>query len=56
MEGLNSLSTFGAHPKDFDPEQVQPVLISLTTIFKWYLKFKNIEISLIPETKSKNYR
>src|SRR4030043_1127632 len=24
MQYLNSLSTFGAHPKDFDPEQVKP--------------------------------
>ena len=40
MEGLNSLSTFGAHPKDFDPEQVKPVLNNLTIIIKWYLKYK----------------
>ncbi len=24
MHGLNELSTFGTHPKDFDPEQVKP--------------------------------
>jgi tetratricopeptide (TPR) repeat protein len=41
MEGLNSLSTFGAHPKDFDPEQVKPVLSNLAIIIKWYLKYKN---------------
>ena len=41
MEGLNSLSTFGAHPKDFDPEQVKPVLNNLKTILKWYFKFKS---------------
>ena len=29
MDGLNSLSTFGTHPKDFDPEQVKPVLVNL---------------------------
>jgi TolB-like protein len=40
MQSLNSLSTFGAHPKDFDPQQVRPVLINLTTIIKWYLKYK----------------
>jgi hypothetical protein len=51
MMNVNSLSTFGAHPKEFDPEEVRPVLISLATIFKWYLKFKNIEINLVPETK-----
>jgi tetratricopeptide (TPR) repeat protein len=41
MEGLNSLSTFGAHPKDFDPEQVKPVLNNLAIIIKWYLKYKD---------------
>ncbi len=44
MEGLNSLSTFGAHPKDFDPEQVKPALNNLAIIIKWYLKYKRIEI------------
>jgi len=38
MHGLNELSTFGAHPKDFYPEQVKPVLNNLSTIIKWYLK------------------
>jgi len=41
MEGLNSLSTFGAHPKEFDPEQVKPVLNNLTTTIKWYLKYND---------------
>jgi TolB-like protein/Tfp pilus assembly protein PilF len=41
MEGLNTLSTFGTHPKDFDPEQVKPVLNNLKTILKWYLKYKS---------------
>ena len=40
MKGLNELSTYGAHPKDFDPEQVKPVLINLDIIIKWYLKHK----------------
>ena len=26
MQSLNSMATFGTHPKDFDPEQVKPVL------------------------------
>ena len=43
MDHLNSLSTYGAHPKEFDPEQVKPVLNNLTTIIKWYLKYKNIQ-------------
>jgi TolB-like protein len=42
MHGLNELSTYGAHPKDFDPEQVKPVLINLDIIIKWYLKYKQI--------------
>ena len=40
MHGLNDLSTYGAHPKDFDPEQVKPVLNNLDIIIKWYLKYK----------------
>jgi len=32
--GLNELSTYGAHPKDFDPEQVKPVLVNLDIIIK----------------------
>jgi TolB-like protein/Tfp pilus assembly protein PilF len=40
MYGLNELSTYGTHPKDFDPEQVKPVLINLDIIIKWYLKYK----------------
>jgi len=40
MHGLNDLSTYGAHPKDFDPEQVKLVLINLDIIIKWYLKYK----------------
>ena len=44
MQSLNSLSTFGAHPKEFDPEQVKPVLNNLATIIKWYLKYKDTQI------------
>jgi TolB-like protein/cytochrome c-type biogenesis protein CcmH/NrfG len=44
MHSLNSLSTYGAHPKDFDPEQVKPVLSNLAIIIKWYLRYKGIEI------------
>ena len=40
MQYLNSLSTFGAHPKDFDSEQIKPVLSNLIIIIKWYLKYK----------------
>jgi TolB-like protein/Flp pilus assembly protein TadD len=38
MQNLNSLSTFGAHPKDFDPRQVKPVILDLITIIDWYQK------------------
>ncbi len=41
MDNLNSLSTYGTHPKDFDPEQVKPVLNNLAVIIKWYLKYKD---------------
>jgi len=44
MDHLNSLSTYGTHPKEFDPEQVKPVLFNLTTIIKWYLKYKDAQI------------
>jgi adenylate cyclase len=43
MHGLNDLSTYGTHPKDFNPEQVKPVLVNLDIIFKWYLKYKHFE-------------
>jgi len=45
MHGLNELSTYGAHPKDFDPEQVKPVLNNLDIIIKWYLKYKDFQIT-----------
>src|SRR4030042_1139932 len=44
MHGLNTLSTFGTHPKDFDPEQVKPVLNNLAIILKWYLRYKGTQI------------
>jgi len=50
MHSLNSLSTYGAHPKDFDPEQVKPTLNNLAIILKWYLKYKGIEITSKPLT------
>jgi TolB-like protein/Flp pilus assembly protein TadD len=45
MHGLNELSTYGAHPKDFDPEQVKPVLINLNIIIKWYAKHKGFLVA-----------
>jgi len=46
MHGLNDLSTYGTHPKDFDPEQVKPVLNNLDVIIKWYLKYKDNGIDI----------
>jgi TolB-like protein len=40
MQNLNSLSTFGAHPKDFDPRQVKPVILDLATVLEWYLQYR----------------
>lgn len=45
MHGLNEVSTFGTHPKDFDPEQVKPVLNNLDIIIKWHLKYKDLQIA-----------
>jgi TolB-like protein len=42
MDHLNSLSAYGAHPKDFEPEQVRPVLINLSIILNWYLRYKDL--------------
>jgi TolB-like protein len=50
MHGLNSLATYGTHPKDFDPEQVKPVLNNLSIVVKWFLKYKGIEISHLSAT------
>jgi uncharacterized protein (TIGR02145 family) len=44
MLSLNSMANYGAHPKDFDPEQVKPVLNNLSIIIKWYLKYKDFKI------------
>jgi tetratricopeptide (TPR) repeat protein len=41
MLNLNNMSTFGVHPKEFDPEQVRPLLLNLATIIKWYIKYKS---------------
>ena len=49
IHSLNELSTFGTHPKDFDPEQVKPVLNNLDIVIKWYLKHKNLQSSEKPE-------
>ena len=50
MHGLNTLSTYGAHPKDFDPEQVKPALNNLAIIMKWYLRSRGIHIAVTPSS------
>jgi len=50
MHGLNDLSTYGAHPKDFDPEQVKPVLVNLDIIIKWYLRYKGLGEEITAQT------
>src|SRR5512136_580153 len=47
MHGLNELSTYGAHPKDFDPKQVRTTLINLETVIEWYLKHKEGGVKVI---------
>jgi TolB-like protein/Flp pilus assembly protein TadD len=44
MLSLNSMSVYGTHPKDFDPEQVKPVLNNLAIIIRWYIKYKDFKI------------
>ena len=51
MDSLNSLSTYGTHPKDFDPEQVKPVLSNLAIIIKWYLKYKDTQTITKPRAE-----
>jgi len=49
MQNLNSLSTLGAHPKDFDPRQVKPVLLDLTTVLEWYLTYMESQLTIEKE-------
>ena len=51
MHGLNELSTFGTHPKEYELDQVRPILINLATVLKWYMKFKVIQILPVSETR-----
>ena len=55
MDHLNSLSAYGAHPKDFDPEQVKPVLNNLDVIIKWYLKYKDFQVVGKSKSEGKRY-
>jgi hypothetical protein len=51
MHSLTTMANYGAHPKDFDPEQVNPVLNNLAIIIKWYLKFKDFHVVSKPGTE-----
>src|SRR5512136_1178080 len=55
MYSLNKLSTYGTHPKDFDPEQVKPVLNNLDIIIKWYLKYKDFQIDGKSRSQEERY-
>jgi len=52
MHSVNSMSTFGAHPKEFEMEQVKPVLGNLKTILKWHLKLKGIDIKIVSTSEN----
>jgi adenylate cyclase len=58
MHSLNSLSTFGTHPKDFDQEQVKPVLNNLAIIIRWYLKYRKTQSKgkVPPDTQKESDR
>ena len=51
MINLNSVSTFAAHPKEYEPRQVRIALIDLITIIEWFFNFKKIE----PESITTNH-
>jgi non-specific serine/threonine protein kinase len=53
MDHVNSMSAYGTHPKEFDPQQVRPVLINLTTILNWYLNYHDIKSLRVPEQKER---
>ena len=55
MDHVNGLSTYGAHPKDFDPEQVKPVLNNLAVILKWYLRYRGIQIPENDESEQEKF-
>jgi TolB-like protein/tetratricopeptide (TPR) repeat protein len=50
MQNLNSLSTFGTHPKDFDPRQVKPVLLDLATVLEWYMRYLVAQKTVVTES------
>ena len=55
MQSLNSMSTYGAHPKEFDPEQLKPVLSNLNIVIKWYLKYKTQKTEVTVKEKEEKH-
>ena len=51
MQNVNSMSTFGAHPKDFELKQIKPVLLNLTSVLEWYKKYLGSKKLVIGESK-----
>ena len=56
MQNVNSMSTFGAHPKEFELKQVKPVLSNLDTIINWYIKYRDIKVEGIELKKDKKQK
>ena len=52
MQNVNSMSTFGAHPKEFELIQLKPVLLNLTTIIEWYISYSNAGKILLSTSES----
>ena len=55
MHNVNSMSTFGAHPKEFELEQIKPVINNLTTIIKWFSKYSDSQTTGKPIVKKEPY-
>jgi TolB-like protein/lipoprotein NlpI len=54
MTNLNSVSTFAAHPKEYEPRQVRTALIDLVTIIEWFINHKKIVPEYVPITDMVN--
>jgi len=55
MHGLNELSTYGAHPKDYDPVQVKPVLNNLFIVLKWYVGYKDLILNNLKTVREESW-
>ena len=55
MHGLNELSTYGAHPKDYDPVQVKPVLNNLFIVLKWYVGYKDLMLNNLKTAREESW-